>query len=297
MVRSMLENHPDLAIPPESHFIPPLWERRSRFGSATRIDRPEVFLAELASFRTFRHWDLPVSLVRAQLPPEPRSFADLIDAAFRAYAHREGKSRWADKTPEYVHRIPLLAEAHPGARFVHVVRDGRDVALSMLAMAHMHRRAASAAYFWRRSIRDGRRAADLLGNRYLEVRYEDLVEDPEPAMRAICSLVGLAFDPNVLRHDPTTGARLPVGPRALHASLALPARKRLRDWRTEMAPREVREFEAVARRELAVCGYPLAFPPPGRTTRVVAWSRLAGVASRVGRRRARKLARTGRGAR
>src|SRR4051794_27962840 len=108
LLRALLDAHPLLAVPPESHF-----------AVAPRLRR-------LGRDPWFRLWGIE--------PPDLRGLdvADAVRAVFAAYAAAQGKPRYADKTPHYVSHLPLLAERFPEARFVHVVRDGRDVALSLL---------------------------------------------------------------------------------------------------------------------------------------------------------------------
>ncbi|MDQ3931556.1 MAG: sulfotransferase [Actinomycetota bacterium] len=292
LLRSMLNRHAQLAIPPESHFIPRLWRRRRRYGSKDRIDRTERFLLDLGSDERYRHWDLPLDAVRGQLvATAAQTFSEHLEAVFRAYARHRGKTHWGDKTPEYAHFVPLLAGLFPQARFVHLIRDGRDVALSMLdrhrtsthrtGKTPLHRHSPSPAFFWSRRIRIVRRAvADLEVDRYCSLRYEDLLDDPEEQLRRLCQFIGVEFDPAMLGHDHTGLEGVPPSQRQAHPRLALPPTKGLRDWRRQMLPREVAEFEAVARRQLARLGYPVVSGSPTLTVRLRAWARVASFAIR-----------------
>jgi hypothetical protein len=297
LLRLMLDRHPEVAIPGESHFIPPLWARRRRYGRAGSIDDREAWLRDLSAQPAFRRWDLPIELVRRELDalPDP-TFAQAIEAVFLAYAHSRGKERWGDKTPDYVEHLPLLAHLFPTARFVHLIRDGRDVALSTIDLQRLHRRAATAAYFWARAIRQGRTAARLLGpERYVEVRYEELLDDPEGEIRRLARFLDLAFHPAMLEHDREARERLPEGIRRIHGRLALPPTKGLRDWRRDMRPSEVEEFEAVAGRELLAAGYEPSGRHIGVLARARAWSRMIpfGLTYAVRLLRARRHSRRG----
>jgi hypothetical protein len=291
MLGLMLDNHPDLAVPHEPRFIPDLWRRRARYGRDDRIEHPDIFLRDLGSLSRFHRWKLPVSAVRTELEQFPSpTFGDAIEAVFMAHARRAGKPRWAGKAPQYVDDIPLLARMFPGAVFVHLIRDGRDVALSTLALEHMHRHAATVAHVWARSVGRARMAGSRLGpNRYLEVRYEELVEDPEPSMRRVCALVDLSFEESMLHHVVRDRFEDSID-KQMHGTLALPRTKGLRDWRRDMAPSEVEEFEAIASKELIDSGYELASTPKLRT-KLLAWYRFTGFAAGAGRRRVRALRR------
>lgn len=276
LLRLMLDRHPEVAIPGESHFIPPLWKRRGRYGRDDRIEDRDAWLRDLSAQRTFRRWDLSPELVRQELDRIPHpTFAQAVEAVFLAYARSRGKTRWGDKTPDNVEHLPLLAGLFPQARVVHLIRDGRDVALSTIDLKRLHRRAATAAYFWARALRQGRAAAPSLGpGRYLEVTYETLVEHPEREIRRLAGFLDIPFHPAMLQHDREAGDRLPEGVRRLHSRVALPPTRGLRDWRRDMRPEEVEEFEAVAGRELLAAGYELSGRRFGLLVTARAWSRM-----------------------
>jgi LPS sulfotransferase NodH len=288
LLRVQLDRHPELAVPPESHFIPHLWRRRRRYGREGRVERPERFLADLRSQRRFREWNVASEQVGEELPPSP-TLGQAIEAAYRAYAKAHGKSKWGDKTPRYVTQLPLLARLFPEARFVHLVRDGRDVALSLVGLGHLHAHPATAAFPWARQVAKGRAAGHALGpGRYVELRYEELVANPEGVLQHLCRSLGLAFAPEMLEHRRNeTLEKIPPDRRRYHTRLALPPTEGLRDWRRDMDPAAVAEFEALAGAELVASGYELSGRPISTGTRVRAWLRAARFAVRILGRRPR----------
>ena len=199
LLRMMLDSHPELAIPPETHFVPDLL-RAVRKRGATAADA-------LAAMKSHREWeDFGFSDAEALgwlegLPKlEPGA---AVRAFFEAYAARVGKPRWGDKTPRYVLKMPLIQRHVGEARFIHVIRDGRDVALSVLdRTVREDVDAAEVARRWRRKIERAREDAPRL-HHYLEVRYEDLVAEPEPALRRICEFCELDYDPAMLSYHET----------------------------------------------------------------------------------------------
>ncbi len=118
-------------------------------------------------------------------------------AFYGLYAEQHGKSRWGDKSPSYVRRMRRVHAVLPEARFVHLIRDGRDVALSQLEVHHGADEVTEAAGEWVAGIEKARRASRRVGG-YLELRYEDLVSDAEPLLRRVCELTDLDFDPAML---------------------------------------------------------------------------------------------------
>lgn len=253
----MVDSHPDIAIPDESHFV-------VRYGSVQdRYERPdgfalERFLHDVLNHPWFRRWGLPPETVAASLRASPpASYPDAIRAVFAAYARERGKGRYGDKTPRYVMNMPLLSDLFPESRFLHVIRDGRDVALSHLDAGAGPPTLAGNAWWWKRYILQGRKDGWRLGaQRYREVRYEDVVDDPEHHVREICGFFDLEFHEDMLRYFERADewVRTP-GEARRHRKLYLPPTKGLRDWRREMSREDVAIFEAVAGDLLTELGY------------------------------------------
>ncbi len=279
LLRAMFDSHPDLAVPDEVSFVirlaRPHYARH--YGWPRRYDA-DAGAALITANASWRRWGLPPDESRAALAdPPPASFPDAVRRAYAAWAAHEGKPRYADKTPMHVLHLPRLARMFPEARFVHLVRDGRDVALSYTSVAWGPATVTDAALLWRRRVSAGRRAGRRLGpDRYREVRYEDLVAEPERVVRDLCGFLDLAWDDALLRYPDRAGAviaatRFP----AAHDRLRLPPTPGLRDWRREMDVADVARFEAVAGRELTAHGYALGGPPPGAADRARAEVRRA----------------------
>jgi hypothetical protein len=172
LLRVMLDRNTTLAIPYESFFVLPLAHRHGR--------RPKLddFVDDLERFYQLYEWGISPEDVRRRLR-EGMTTGEAIAAIFAVYAEREGKTRWGDKTPLYMQHLPLIERLFPNAVWVHLVRDGRDAALSFLSLPEgfsgktwaLPRTAAQFAARWRTEILAARR----LRGPYLELRYEDLV--------------------------------------------------------------------------------------------------------------------------
>jgi hypothetical protein len=260
LLREMLNRGPELAIPSESYFVPQLWDRH---GPSPDVD---AAIADLVTTPRVREWGISEHDIRSRVGPRAR-FADIVTAVYRAYAERSRKSRWGDKTPLYMQHLDVLEHAFPGARYVHIVRDGRDAALSFAGMRRRARfnlaRPRSLDAFacqWRREVGDARRFGEQVAReRYVEVRYEDLVRDPEPHLRRICKRAGLTFDAAMLEYHRHAGSAAGED----HRRLAEPPALRTR-WPEEMDRAALRRFEAIAGDRLSELGYPLIHPPAER---------------------------------
>ena len=179
LLRLALDAHPDLAIPEETSFM---------LGGAAVLRIP--------GWRYGDVWFERIGLTRDDLVARVRSF---YDGLFSEYAARQGATRWGEKTPGHVFHMELLAEVFPDARFVGIVRHPAAVVSSMVTT--WHREPPTAASYWYRAATETVRAGRALGDdRFLLVRYEDLVVDPGAVLRDVCRFAGLAWDPAVLQH-------------------------------------------------------------------------------------------------
>jgi hypothetical protein len=284
LLRAILDSHPDMAVPPETKFIVSLLKRRRRLERDRRV-LVEPFVAHVRWSFGLRDLGLSRTEAEAALDPPPSDTSEAIRRLFARYAARRGKSRYANKTPVHILSIPALAGAFPEARFIHVIRDGRDVALSYLDTDLGPDSLEAAAVRWRRWVGQGRRDGRRLGpGRYLELGYEHLVADPEGATKQVCRFLELAFDPVMLRYferseEVLVGIRKPQYFEAIHR----PPTAGLRDWRRDMAPRDATVFALIAGDLLSELGYEVPGSRPRLPLRARArWRSLLAEAERVG---------------
>jgi hypothetical protein len=265
LLRVMLDRNSAIAIPDESYFIPQLAHRHR----STPVD-VDAFLDDVRRLSTLREWGLSADTVAEGLRPGMTP-GEAIGAVFVAYAGAHGKARWGDKTPLYMQYLPLLERTFPDARFVHLVRDGRDAALSFLSVPRgimtegwgHPEDAAGFARLWRTEVEAARALGGRVGpERYLELRYEDLVHDPAAALGRVCAFAGLEFEAGMLDYvGRSHSARKPHQQR-----LNQPPTAGVRDWRTELGPGDEAAFEATAGGLLAALGYEVRSTdgPPAR---------------------------------
>jgi hypothetical protein len=265
LLRVILNAHPAVTVPPESRFVTELW----RGSDEVRI---EDFLAGLEGHRQFKSWSLPIDSVRAELPDDDDvPYATAIEAVYLAYAKHVGKEVWGDKTPRYVEHIPFISGLFPEARFVHLVRDGRDVALSYAKVPFGPKTVAKTAALWARRVRlgvsDGRRLGD---SRYKEIRYEDLVDTPEATTKALCAFLGIEFDPDMMEYTEKAPEFVFDKAKTYNPKVLEKPTKSARSWETEMPPGHEEAFEVVAGDVLDLFEYPRKFPAPSARAKVAA---------------------------
>jgi hypothetical protein len=285
LLRAMFDSHPQMAVPPESWFVAGMARHPDTYAGPTGLDR-DRFLADLLRSDRFRAWDLPPGDVR-QTVDGANDLPQAFRGVFALYAERQGKARYADKTPSYVLELRLLADLFPEARFVHVIRDGRDVALSFRDMPFGPSSIAEGARFWRRRVIAGQRSGRSLGpSRYRELRYEDLIEHTGEVLRDLCDFLDLPFEDEMLRyHERAEEASRGVKFHEQHRAIERPPTRGLRDWRTQMSPADLSTFEALAGDLLGELGYERGEQNISGVDRAAALARLVGAMARKGLRR------------
>jgi hypothetical protein len=177
---SLLGRHPQLAALPETGFIPDV-------ARACRLtdDAAGCFVDAILGHPTWPECGLDAERLRERVADiEPFDLAEALRAFYQLYAERFGKERWADASAIYALHVEQIQELLPEARFVQVVREVGDVALSPVSRVDAVRR----------------RAHRL--RHYLEIRHEDLVDDPEGVLRQVCDFVELPWDPALLSGRP-----------------------------------------------------------------------------------------------
>ncbi len=259
LLRVMLDRSPGIAIPGESFFVPLLARRHGR----TVV--PKAFLDDLSRIPDLRTWGVSPEQVAPRLRSGMKT-GEAISAIFESYAAQMGKPRWGDKTPMYMRHLPLLEKLFPEAQYVHLIRDGRDAALSFVEMpegtftrtwAHPSD-PVQFACLWRKEVGDARVLGQRVGpSRYREVRYEDLVATTSQVVGSICDFAGLPFVPEMIEY---AGA-VDVSDKPHQQRLRQSPTVGVRSWRDDMTPADARAFEAIAGDRLSELEYELSDPP------------------------------------
>ena len=290
MLGAMLGGHPDVICLPEAQFIVdlmPASDAPANVDASSLLDRIERhWRFALWSF-TFRgSASVPD---RALLP-----YSTVIEWVIQEYAaahSRAAPKLWIDQSLFVQHTWKLL-QYFPDARFIHLVRDGRAIAASVIPLTWGPNSVFSAARLWKDCLAHGFAADAILGDsRFIRVHYEKIVAEPEATMRRISSFLGIDFCPAMLS---TNGFDLPEYTRRQHALIGSPPDpKRIGAWRDRLTKRDIEIFEALTGDLLCLLGYqPLStgIPRPPSLVemiRLVSMDRLTRLSNRI-RDRARR---------
>jgi hypothetical protein len=248
LLRLMLNEHPALHVPRESWFLIDLMDE---LPLADPLSREQVRLAFdlITAHWRWKDWEIENSRLwdRFASLHEPL-LGDLIDAVFKLSGEQSGKGSWGDKTPEYIRHIDRLHTVFPEAKFVHIIRDGRDVCLSLTRYEYRMGVLSENAKYWAEwvaaGIESGRR---LPKNLYLEVAYEDVVDNTEQTLRKICQFLTVPYDHRMLDFHKNAGRNLASWEMGHHYKTLNPlSSQEVYKWRKEMGMLDLIVFESVA---------------------------------------------------
>jgi hypothetical protein len=232
-----------------------------RFGDlSVRGNRERLIDAWLGS-KLFRAAGLDAGEMRGKLISDCRSGGDFIGIVMGEMAHRQGVRRWADNSPEELLHMHNIKRELPDALFIHMIRDGRDVSLSLDARPHQWVRPFSwdkedrlmvTGLFWQWMVQEGRRQGKRLGGDYLEVRFEDLQAQPQGTLAKIGDFI---------QHDMNYERILQVGIGSVsepNTSFKGDASGPVGRWKKKMSPEKLGMFEELVGSTLTELGYPRA---------------------------------------
>jgi hypothetical protein len=258
LIRMMLDSHSDIAVPLDTVG---LWARYARrldeYGDVDSKDSRRRLITDLLAEERIQLWELKSGADDIVAAIRRPGWPGLIDAFHRVYAKSKGKSIWGDKDPGNMTRIDTLVSWFPEARFLHIIRDGRDACLSQLKQSFGFNDLLPCAGAWREEVSWVRRIGNILGpERYFEFRYEDLVREPEPTLRRISGFLGIPFDAAMLNYHRRVSESIPDSKRHIWPLIGEPPRASNAEvWKTRMSPALRTCFEKRAGQLLSELGY------------------------------------------
>lgn len=256
LLRFMMGSHPRLFIPDETGFIPFLLKEK-QINSPLTIHQVEHILNRIGQLNFI--WrdkvrDIPNFYTSL---PEP-TLAHVLDHLFRYHTTNQPVIRWGDKTPLYVQYIHIIDKIFPNAQFIHLIRDGRDAALSALKKWPESSSYMDMVYLlknWVRNIKAGQLAGEKLGpQHYYELYYEKLVSHPEESIKELCGFLGEEYHPAMMDHT-NLARQIGPGPHGHIEVLEPVSTASVGRWKSKMTGFEKKIAYRVAGTMLAQLGY------------------------------------------
>ncbi|MEE2711619.1 MAG: sulfotransferase [Planctomycetota bacterium] len=251
LLGSMLGAHSDALCTPESQFKTEAF--REHDPLSPNADLAAAF-TWLRHHRRFRFWGLPASPADAKLDDGYRGLLEWIVGRYGDSVGKHESTVWVDHTPNNLERGRALLSVFPEARFVHIVRDGRAVAASVLPLDWGPNTIREAATWWASKLAFGLAAeSHLASDQIIRVRYEDLLHHPARELERLCEALDMPFEERMID---ATGFQAPSYTTTQHELVGqLPNASRADRWRTQLSDRDIEIFEARAQDLLVYLGY------------------------------------------
>ena len=253
-----------------------------RFGSLARRENREKLLATWLRSKGFERTGLEREALASRILDECRTGGDFIRIVMESVAEAQGARRWAVYDPDNVLHVERLKASIPKALFLHIIRDGRDIALSLKKMGGFTplpwdregtASLVATALYWEWMVRSGREQGRKFAADYLELRYEDLIVNP----RETLELVG-----RFLEHDLDYGriqraglGRLSESNSSFRDEAEEERSNPLGRWKERLSREEVAAIEAAVGECLRDAGYELSVPEAERRAGIGEWGRRA----------------------
>ncbi len=256
LLQEMLDAHPQVAIAPETFFVRRFWVKKHKFGPLLDDAKFEQLLDAITSMPEFAEAGLDKERYRVAARGRSRRWDQLFRLLLEQFAESRGVKRVGEKTPNHLLYMDKLQEWFPTAKFVHVLRDPRAVALSWRGVPWSNGSLAADAEVWRKYARAALDHGLLNPNALHTVRYEELVANPRAVLGRLCTFLRIDFDEAMLRYHERPASSVNVEREPWKARSRGPVDAAAADrWKRELTSAEVRTIEAIVRGPMIAHGY------------------------------------------
>lgn len=231
-----------------------------RFGDLSIARNQRKLLDAWEHSPLFQETGLPAAQVEHDVLANCRNAGDFLRIVMEEMARAQGVERWADCTPEHLLFLPRIKETIPNALVIHIIRDGRDVALSMEKQKWIHpfpwdhdKSLLAAALYWEWIVGKGREHGKALGCDYREVHYEELVSHPRETLTQLGDFIEQELDCDRIQQ---VGIGSVSKPNSSFQPDSAGEFKPVARWKTSLSGDQLRDLDCVLGGTLAELGYP-----------------------------------------
>lgn len=257
LLNMMLHTHSKIAMPYESKFFVRYYLNRDAFGDLSQPEARQNLIRTILNEPSVKAWD--VQLREKDIDScSCNTVENTINTVYSAYAESKGALRWGDKTPAYVENLHILNAMFPECSFIHLVRDGRDVANSIIPQWWGPDDFTTAIRTWEKRVSCARKMLAMLpSHRFIELRFEDLVGDPSRELKKICQFLNISYEKDMLiayghNADNMVGSRID----SIHKNLkSRPMVAHTYKWKKNLSPADQAIAYEIAGRTLSQLGY------------------------------------------
>ncbi|WP_298037526.1 sulfotransferase [uncultured Desulfuromonas sp.] len=259
LLRGILNNHPDVAFSSSETEILPFWAKHwPEYGDLRDFENFQIFYNSAIKSSYFHYIEKShgkiISAKKWHEACGDWTVAGVFESLVRLDTGCTTQMIWGDKSPSYIRHIPLLMELFPGGKFIYIVRDVRDYCLSINKA--WGKNMIRAAQRWADDVGNAKASLACCPNRAIEVRFEDLLDNPKKELQAVCDFIGISFGEDMLFFENTTEK---IGG-AQGATEVVEGNKG--KWQAELSAAKVRKIEKVCMETLHAYKYSTTYEGP-----------------------------------
>lgn len=261
MLRLILHSHTNIAIPPQTKYIKKVYKRRLFFGNLSKLKSRN----KIAKWFSDNHnkktkiIDLGIDQndIQNEMMKSGNSLGAILSTIFKLYSKQNKKSRWGDKHPYYIKYMDQLFKLFPDAQVIHIIRDGRDAVASLKSMPWWKNNSIYSMLNWQEAISNGRKAKlRYSSNQFIEIRYEDIIKEPEKNIRILCNYLEEEFSPEMLEFYKIADTTVPDYKMGWHSNTKQHMNStKIGRWQRDLEPWESDLMNRKMKKELSLHNY------------------------------------------
>ena len=223
LLRLLLNSHSKIAIPPPGFMFPFFYPFMYSYGDLQGEESFLAFIDDVLEHQRIKGWPDPIKYDEIRAADPERTFAGVYRAIHEIWGKRRGKLRWGEKTPRNSFWMAEILECFPDSVFIHILRDGRDVAVDWVENLDWPKNAYATAIEWSEHVHVIESwKTKLLKDQFLEIRYEDLVRAPTEVLGRVCDFLSESYEPDMLKYYTSDEAQTWSGSEGCHRMVSRP---------------------------------------------------------------------------
>lgn len=262
LLRVMVSSHSQVSSPPPAGIVAGLADKVFQYLCPLK-EIHEIELIDDAVALTkahFKPWEIDIDTQAVLKGLDSISFWEIFRALNDVYAKEEGSACWISKDPNLFNYIYEIKMHMPDAKFVYMVRDGRDVAASMLEGGVHTSHIYQAAHIWSQNQRVCLNALSdpILSNSMFLVKYEDLITDAKIVMQGIMRFIDLDYEASQLEYYKNKEVINVSNMTDFWKNISKPLNPtNMGKYKNSLSDRQIEIFESIAWDEMCALNYPL----------------------------------------
>lgn len=258
LLSKMLDSHPALTVPFESHLYKMFWKHRHYYGDLENKENQKTLIKDILATRIFSYWSPTPVFNQVVSNLQHGGFSGVMDAIMRSSAPDKAIQLWGEKTPGHVRYWQEIKSCFPDCKVIYIVRDGRDVASSLVAARFGPVTLEAAARYWVNHLKEIEPVKNNCDpDNFILIKYEDLLSNPESTLKTICNHLSIAYDHQMLEFH-NKKADYPTDITNITNLQSPLLKSNSVKWPEKLTSNEIGEIESIAGETLKAYDYPLS---------------------------------------